>query len=428
MHVAISIPNHMTYHAKRKHLFRQNKKSINHNKIINYSNRPLSKQETSPRISFVQSKSFLDSFINRMSTKYHFKGEPFAPHPFHKPSGWTLPPPKNDNFNQFFSNIKQEIKLFLNTPITERNHIPSQLINALHQLQNDQNIIIKPADKGGATVVLNKQDYNDKVLHILSDKTFYRQMTHNLTTSILHKVQSLIEHLHIKGIIDDKTHTFLSPKNPPRTPLFYGLPKVHKPNWPLRPIVSANDSPTENISSYVNHFLQPYMKAHQSFTKDTGHFLSDTLYLPNLPEGACLVTADVVSMYNNFPHREGIETIIQHIKINMALLPENCPQPGTIQSFLDIILANNRFQYDDMFFQQIMGTAMGTICAPPYASIFMHKIENQILNHAPHSILFWRRFIDDCFLIFTHGEDKLLEVLAFMNVMHPTIKYTFKYS
>ena len=73
-------------------------------------------------------------------------------------------------------------------------------------------------------------------------------------------------------------------KNPPRTPLFYGLPKVHKPDCPLRPIVSANDSPTENISSYVNHFLQRYMKALPSYIKDTRHFLSEILNLPNLPE------------------------------------------------------------------------------------------------------------------------------------------------
>ena len=49
----------------------------------------------------------------------------------------------------------------------------------------------------------------------------------------------------------------------------------------------------------------------------------------------------------------------------------------------------------------------------------------QILNHAPHSIHFWCRFIDDCFFIFTHGNDKLHEVLTFMNVIHSTIKFTF---
>ena len=49
--------------------------------------------------------------------------------------------------------------------------------------------------------------------------------------------------------------------------------------------------------------------------------------------------------YNNIPHREGIETGIQHIKNNIALLPENSPRTGTIQSFLNIILTNNNFQY-----------------------------------------------------------------------------------
>ena len=123
------------------------------------------------------------------------------------------------------------------------------------------------------------------------------------------------------------------------------------------------------------------MKALPSFIKDTKHFLSETL---NLPEGAFLVTVDVVSMYNNIPHREVIETIIQHIKNNKGLLPENSPRSGIIQTFLDIL--TNHFQYDNMFFQQIIGTSMGIICAPPYASISMHKIENQILNHAPNPI------------------------------------------
>ena len=125
------------------------------------------------------------------------------------------------------------------------------------------------------------------------------------------------------------------------------------------------------------------MKALPSFTKDTKHFLSETLSVPNIPEEAFLVTEDVVSMYNNIPHREGIETIIQHIRNNKGLLPENSSRSGTIQTFLDIILTNNNFQYDNMFFQQIIGTSMGNICASPYAPIFMHKIENHI-----HS---WRR-------------------------------------
>ena len=35
--------------------------------------------------------------------------------------------------------------------------------------------------------------------------------------------------------------------------------------------------------------------------------------------------------------------------------------------------------------------------------------------------------IDDCFFIFTHGQDKIHEVLTFMNAIHPTIKFNLKY-
>ena len=153
----------------------------------------------------------------------------------------------------------REIKLFLD--ITERTHIPPQPMKALHQLQNDQ--IIKPADKDGVTVVLNKQDYNDKVLHILSDKIIYRRITHNLTTSILHEVQSLIDHLHIKGIIDDKTHTFLSPKN--HTGLLYSTDyQKHTNMTVLYDPLSQPMTPTQRT---YHQFIQPYKKALPSFTK-----------------------------------------------------------------------------------------------------------------------------------------------------------------
>ena len=38
---------------------------------------------------------------------------------------------------------------------------------------------------------------------------------------------------------------------------FYGLPKIHKPGIPLRPIVSFVDSRTNAISSYLARILSP---------------------------------------------------------------------------------------------------------------------------------------------------------------------------
>ena len=70
---------------------------------------------------------------------------------------------------------------------------------------------------------------------------------------------------------------------------------------------------------------------------------------------------------------------------------------------------------------------MGGRCIPPYANLFMARIEHNIF---PDNllILIWKRFIDDILFIFTGSLKELLTLMNNMNEMHPTIKYTFEYS
>ena len=81
----------------------------------------------------------------------------------------------------------------------------------------------------------------------------------NPTQAIRNDVLSTLNYLYHTHWIDDITRHHLTPPKPACTPLFYGLPKVHNPN-PLWPIVSACDSPTNQLSNYVTHFLQPLVE------------------------------------------------------------------------------------------------------------------------------------------------------------------------
>ena len=54
----------------------------------------------------------------------------------------------------------------------------------------------------------------------------------------------------------------------PRTSCIYFLPKIHKPNNPGRPIVSACSCPTELIYSYLDKIMVPLVKTLPSYTKD----------------------------------------------------------------------------------------------------------------------------------------------------------------
>ena len=45
----------------------------------------------------------------------------------------------------------------------------------------------------------------------------------------------------------------------PQLPFMYGLPKIHKPNNPLRLIISSVNSITYSLSKYVASLLKPLL-------------------------------------------------------------------------------------------------------------------------------------------------------------------------
>ena len=71
---------------------------------------------------------------------------------------------------------------------------------------------------------------------------------------------------------------------------------------------------------------------------------------------------------------------------------------------------------------------MGGRYAPPYANLFMCRIENRIHQEWSNNIIFWKRFIDDIFFIFKGDINQLIQLQNFMNDIHVTIKFTFEQS
>ncbi|XP_012565883.1 uncharacterized protein LOC105849972 [Hydra vulgaris] len=182
-------------------------------------------------------------------------------------------------------------------------------------------------------------------------------------------------------VIDKKTSKFLRPKTPLRTPLFYGLPKIHKIDTPLRPIVSGCDGPIDNLPFFITEFTQPVAEQLPAYFKDTKHFLkllqSHVLETNNY----ILVTADVISLYTNIPHREGIDAVKFYLK---RAPPFNGPIKRPPIAFIDIILetilTHSNFQFSTDHFLQLTGTTMGTRMAPPYANLFMGRINEKIID------------------------------------------------
>ena len=123
--------------------------------------------------------------------------------------------------------------------------------------------------------------------------------------------------MYIDGAINKKVKNELGPASP-RISRLYLLPKLHKPGLPGRTIVSSWGSPTENISCFVDYFLQPITRALPSYIRDTTDFLQKLRELPALPPESFLVTLDVSSLYTNTPHNEGINACKEFLTLGLT--------------------------------------------------------------------------------------------------------------
>ena len=238
------------------------------------------------------------------------------------------------------------------------------------------------------------------------------------------RAQQLIKTLLSEGHIDKTTAKWLS-SDPPRIPAFYTLTKIHKPTPVGRPIISGCSGPTERISAFVDHLIQPIAQLQASYLKDTTDFINFIERI-KLPKSAILVSMDVTSLYTNIPQREGITTVCHAYE---EFHQGNPPVPTRFLSeMLSLILLENSFQFNEKDYVQIHGTAMGTKMAVAFANIFMAKIEKEILRQSSIKPIFWKRFIDDVISVWDTSRNEIEEFLLKANNFHPTIKFTAEIS
>ena len=292
--------------------------------------------------------------------------EPFKHQKFKLKSTWKAPPgPTNLEAmiacNELEFNTRPEYKP------SRRDNLSREERLALKELTENTNIIIKPADKGSAVVIMNRTDYLKEGFRQLSDTKYYTRLENEPTLDFHKEVKNFVQDMWQNTEIDDSVQTYLM-RDTQKTPQFYLLPKIHKGTTPPpgRPIISANGCPTEKISEFVDHFLNPTCKNLKSFVKDTTHFLKLIHDIGQLPPNCILVTMDVSSLYTNIPIDEGNEAVREALNKHRPT-PYIKPTNNSLIQLLGLVLKKNNFQFNGINFLQIGGTAMGTKVAPSFA-------------------------------------------------------------
>ena len=321
--------------------------------------------------------------------------------------------------------MKNEITNIEQHP-TSKHNLTRKERQALKELVDNHTLIINKADKGSTIVVRNRTDYIKEGLEHLSDPNTYIQLERDYTRDVNQIIRNTLHNLKIKGLLSPNMADFCMPPPQVRTACIYFLKKIHKSPMGIRPIVSTINSPTANVAEFLDIYLQPIMKQLPAYLKDTSHFISEIADIKVTKE-TWLVTVDVKSLYTNIPNDEGIRACHEAWRDRETTDPQH-PPAEVLRHLLEIVLKLNTFEFDNKHYLQKFGTAMGSKLAPAYANTFMGKLEKSILDSAPKEPRYYRRFIDDIFMIWQHSEEELTEFLTRMNKTNKSIQFTHEKS
>ena len=189
---------------------------------------------------------------------------------------------------------------------------------ALVELKKDQSRMVLTMDKGVVLVVLNTEDYIKKAEDLLNQNT-YRVLTSDLTMRLKSKRINLLESTKSKGVITEELYKRLYPTGA-GSPKFYGLPTIHKPGMPLRPIVSSIGAVTYQTSKEVARILRPLVGKPTHHVKNTQDFL-DSIKGIHLGEDQCMMSYDVKALFTSVPTKKASIIIKQRLEEDKRVEP-----------------------------------------------------------------------------------------------------------
>ena len=256
----------------------------------------------------------------------------------------------------------------------------------MYTLKNNTTVVIKVADKGSVVVFRDVEDYIKEANKQFGDKEVYKEVPNN-PSPLISAIFAVLNKIKLRGDVLKDTIDYFKVENP-KFARFCLLPKIHKHlfNIPSRPVVSNCGYYTENISSFLDYHLQPITRAVKTYIKDTNDFLKKVRDLGNLLENAILCTVDVVGLYPNIPHGEGLAAL-------RKFLDERDKKDVTTDNHVELaeVVLNNKniFEFNERIYKQKCSTAIGTKFAPPYSIIFMANLEEKLLDHIDRKPYVW---------------------------------------
>ncbi|CAM4845187.1 unnamed protein product, partial [Rotaria magnacalcarata] len=249
-------------------------------------------------------------------------------------------------------------------------------------------------------------DFERKAEEYMLKTEAYQEITNGRSplSDILCAVQTSLENLVRRQILTSKQQNQIPPKlNQLELGHYHGLPAPHKPNTLLRPIIACINGPTTLVSKVLNALLPPIFL---SVVRETT-FINDIDVIRKLEKYVLdglfqsttkFIVIDVTDLYTMIPREGALRALLRFLEENSYDGKIGSLRIDSIMKLARLVLDNNCFVYNNKFYKQIRGGAMGSAFTQVLANIYMYCWEQDLIKYTTEHRGIYGRYIDDIFM------------------------------
>ena len=295
--------------------------------------------------------------------------------------------------------------------------------NAFYSLLHNEDIVIRPADKGSGIVIVDKTEYIQRLHKEMTDSGSYEEIPGDLTETATKTVRKLVNRMYKEGVINKDLQKYLIPKYPKNGKL-KGNPKLHKDGAPFRTIVSGTNTPTERMAEVAEHELNDFVINSPTYIKDTTDFINKLSTIDTIiPTNSILFCFDVEKLYPSVPRTEGLQACKEALDRRTHPI---VPTDNALE-MIETVLDFNGFGLGEKNYRQTDGIAIGSRLGRNFACAYMRKWDEKLLEYE-RKPFFYKRYIDDGFGIWDGDLKSLQDFQEYANNIHENIKIQLRWS
>jgi len=289
--------------------------------------------------------------------------------------------------------------------------------STLRFCKNNPNIMFTRADKGNVTVAINREEYINKIELMLQDENTYVTVKKNPMKNIEKNLNSTIKKWFQKDFISKRTYFSLFSSDS-TLPKAYGLPKIHKKDYPFRIIVSSINTALYPLASYLQKIISNSL-IHDNKQVKNSFELYNSLSGKKICNTHILASLDVISLFTNVPQNLAIESILK--RWTLIELKTSIPKEDFIEA-IKLILSSTFFVFNNKIYRQTFGTPMGSPLSPIIANLVLQDLEEKALQTINCDISFYYRYVDD--ILLSAPKDQISNIVNCFNSFHNRLQFT----